>query len=74
MFCSGANFAFEHDDHELSLVAFAHDDVARGDAELLAFGNKPEQVLLREVREDSDLAQLLSELFGRSGQQFGHAR
>src|SRR5438874_1322065 len=68
MFCSGANLAFQHDEHELRLVAFAHNDVARGKAELLALGNKPEQVVLREIREDSDLAQLLNELFGRSGQ------
>ena len=66
-FCSCANLAFEHDHHELGFVSFAHDDVARGNAELLAFGNKPKQVLLREIREDGDLAQLLRELFGRSG-------
>ena len=73
MFRSGANLAFQHNDHELRLIAFAHHDVARGNLEFLALGNKPEQVILREIREDSDLAQLFSELLWRSGQQFGHA-
>src|SRR5215472_3176482 len=73
-FCSGANLAFEHDNHELRLVPFTHHDVTRSNLELLTSRNKPEKVFLREIREDGDLAQLFNELFGRSSQQFSHSR
>ena len=55
---SGAHLAFQHDHHEVRLIAFAHDDFADSGAAFVAYGNKPKEILLRKVREDSYIAQL----------------
>jgi hypothetical protein len=64
VFAPGTHLAFQHHHHEISYVAFAHDDFTGGDAVLLTLGNKPEQFFARLVLENANLEKFSKKLFG----------